>query len=225
MQREHTAPRRVTVRPSITAWACAVSLLAPLAGCMTVSMNPAYPPDWSSLSMQRTGPCPSIAGRYLNQGQLYLEGPGCSWSPNSQTGWDCSLLLTRNLGVEGDGSIVSLTQPDGDTLTVAVPDEEGTRQDTHVLHRGAEFQCDADSLYFSDAQSMVPGGMMTALGILTLTGGVEMHSRAFVRNEAGELVMTVRQRMAAYHLVFGFSGSGTNYVRWPPAPEPGRESP
>jgi hypothetical protein len=32
------------------------------------------------------------------------------------------------------------------------------------------------------------------------------------------VVMTVRQRMTGYHLLFGWYGTTTNHVRWLPAP-------
>jgi hypothetical protein len=82
------------------------------------------------------------------------------------------------------------------------------------LRRGRDFQCDAESLYLSDTRSMLGNPGMTALGILMLSGGANHHTRAFARNTAGELVMTVRQRMVGYHLVVGMSGTMTNHVRW-----------
>ncbi|HSB25829.1 MAG TPA: hypothetical protein VLE94_22240 [Burkholderiaceae bacterium] len=190
--------------------------MAPLAGCMTVSLNPPYPPDWPAPVADRVGVCPSISGRYVNLGQMHLEaGASCEGTDRPEDGlWDCSVLLTSNLGLPVSGPVAALAQPDADTLTVSVTGDDRVPREVRQLRRGRDFQCDAESLFFSDTRSMLGSPGMTALGIVMLSGGINHHSRAFARNAAGELVMTVRQRTTGYHLLFGWSGTTTNHVRW-----------
>jgi hypothetical protein len=197
-------------------------LALPLAGCLAMSLDPPYPVDWAAPANERVGACPSIAGRYLNAGRMHLEA-GASCEPRAaddRTGkglWECSLKLSDNLDVAIGGPTVALSQPDEDTLEVAVDDEHGVRIGERRLRRGQDYQCDHESLFFSGTGSALGGPGSTALGVLFLSGGVNHHSRAFVRNAAGELVMSVRQRTVIYHRVFGASNTTTNHVRWRPA--------
>ncbi len=201
--------------------------LAPLpllVGCMVLTSNPDYPSEWAPHAAARVDGCPRIAGRYLNDGELHVTS-GATCMPQSQMpkgseagSWDCRQQLVANLGLTGEAAVVELKQPDEQTLEVALQDGAGNTLATHRLQRGHGFHCDADSLFFSGTRSMLGGPGLTAVGILFLSGGVNNHSRAFSATTDGTLVMTVRERWAMYHLVFGAAHSSTSYVRWPVAP-------
>lgn len=202
----------------------AASLLtAMLGGCVVLSRNPDFPPEWAPRSSDRIGGCPRLAGRYVNEGELYVtSAAGCiprqRLAPGSEAGsWDCSRALVSNLGLHGDASVLELRQPDDLTLEVALLDASGATLATHRLRLGHDYRCDADSLYFSGTRSMLGGPGMTAAGILFLSGGVTNHSRAFTGADGGSLVMTVRERMAMYHVIFGAVSTTTSHVRWPAA--------
>lgn len=214
-------PRRMApLRIRIMATALLASLLG---GCMVVSRNPEFPPEWGPVSTERVGSCPRIAGRYLGEGELYLTSatsciPRERLAPGSEAGsWDCSRALPTNLGIQGTASVIDLKQPDEQTLEVTLHDAVGAALATHRLRLGHDYRCDADSLFFSGTRSILGGPGMTAAGILFLSGGVTNHSRAFSGAAGGSLVMTVRERMAMYHMVFGAVSTTTSHVRWPAA--------
>jgi hypothetical protein len=225
--------RGMTRSPTQTALrALVVSALGvPLAGCIVMSRNPEFPPEWAPTSTARIGSCPLIAGRYFNDGELYVTSaasciPRQELAPGSEAGsWDCSRALVANLGLVGEAAALELRQPDEQTLDVALQDAAGATLRTQRLRLGHDFRCDTDSLYFSGTRSMHGGPGMTALGILFISGGVTNHSRAFGAAAGGTLVMTVRERMAFYHLIFGAVGTSTSYVRWPSAPAAAASAP
>jgi len=74
---------------------------------------------------------------------------------------------------------------------------------------GKDYQCDADSLYFSSSGSTFEAR--------ALSGAVLKHKRAFVRDAKGELVMKVREDVNAVIVFLGVVKSDTSYVRWLPA--------
>jgi hypothetical protein len=84
------------------------------------------------------------------------------------------------------------------------------------LHLGKEYQCKSGSLIFSATKSLYGGYGGTTLGILTLTGGILNHSRTFLRDSEGGLVMTVREKSIGYAIIWGAANSATSYVRWLP---------
>lgn len=179
-----------------------------------MNSNPNYPSEWGTVVPDRLGACPLIAGTYFNKGELAIEtGMGCANDAISED-HNCSLRLSANLNSNMTAPAIRLTQPDGDTLEMIEVLEDQRVANKLVLRRGKDFQCDKESLYWSDTQSSLGGAGMTAVGILFLTGGAERQSRAFFRTVDGDLVMTVRVRKALYHIIFGISGSTTGYVRW-----------
>jgi hypothetical protein len=184
-------------------------------GCIPIMNNPPYPIDWSPAALERVGSCPAIAGTYVNQGSLYIEaGIGCS-TPRRDGRWSCDLELAPNLGIAGSAVTVEITQPDAQTMNVRLLDENATAQHVATLLLGKDYQCDADTLYFSSAGSMVEAR--------ALSGAVFNHKRAFVRDAKGELVMKVRDDTTALMIFIGIVKSDTSYVRWIPAlvAEPG----
>jgi hypothetical protein len=184
-------------------------------GCIPVMNNPPYPIEWSPAALERVGSCPSIAGTYANQGKLYIEaGITCS-SPRREGRWSCDLELAPNLGIAGSAVTVEITQPDAQTMNVRLLGENATAQHVATLLLGKDYQCDADTLYFSSAGSMVEAR--------ALSGAVFNHKRAFVRDAKGELVMKVRDDTTALMIFIGIVKSDTSYVRWIPAlvAEPG----
>lgn len=195
-----------------------------LTGCMVLNSNPDYPSEWAPHATARVDGCPRIVGRYLNEGEMHVTSgavcmPQSEMAKGSEAGsWDCRRQLVANLGLSGEASVVELTQPDGQTLEVALQDSTGAITATHRLRRGQAFHCDADSLFFSGTRSMHGGPGMTAAGILFLSGGINNHSRAFMSTTDGTLVMTVRERWVMYHVLIGAASSSTSYVRWPAAP-------
>lgn len=209
----------------------ALGLPALLAGCMVLSSNPGYPSEWAPPSAQRLDGCPLIAGRYVNDGQMHVTS-GAACMPQSRMAkgaeagsWDCRRELVANLGLAGEATVIELKQPDEQTLEVALQDAAGATLASKRLRRGHDFHCDADSLFFSGTRSILGGPGMTAAGILFLSGGVTNHSRALRAAADGALVMTVRERMAMYHLVFGAVDTSTSYVRWPNAPAAAASAP
>ena len=219
-------PVRIALRVTAT-----LGLSALLAGCMVMSRNPEFPAEWAPASTARIGGCPLIAGRYLDDGELYVASaasciPQQRLAPGSEAGsWDCSLALVANLGLAGEVEAVELRQPDEQTLDVTLQNAGGATLGSRRLRLGHDFRCDADSLYISGTRSMLGGPGMTAAGILFLSGGVTHHTRAFAAASGGALVMTVRERMAMYHVVFGAVGTSTSYVRWPSAPAAAASAP
>ncbi len=178
-------------------------------GCIPIMNNPPYPIEWSPAALERVGSCPAIGGAYANQGSLYIEaGIGCS-TPRRDGRWTCDLELAPNLGVAGSAVAVEIAQPDAQTMSVRLLDENAAAQHVATLHLGKDYQCDADSLYFSSTGSVVEAR--------ALSGAAFNHKRAFVRDAKGELVMKVRDDTTALMLFIGIVKSDTSYVRWMPA--------
>lgn len=207
---------------SRTSFLLLASLAIPLlAGCV-VARNPSYPAEWAAPDTQRIGNCPAIAGLYTGTGSMALDsGVECSTPRTAKTGeWQCSVDLAANLGLPDSGSApVELRQSNGTTLEIIVgPGKQAT---TAILQEGKDFSCDADSLYFSGTENAFGSKMLSAAGLLVLTGGVTNHTRAFARSRDGELVMTVRGRMLFFYLGFPIAMSGTSHVRWVPVARAG----
>lgn len=193
---------------------CLIMLITQLASCIVNNFNPDYPREWGAAIPDRIGICPIINGTYSNKGELAIEtGSACAEgaiSPNES----CSLLISANFDQGLSAPIISLEQPDAETLEIAGIQQGNIATNKQVLHRGKDFQCDNDSLFVSDTKSLLGGPGMTAVGILFLSGGVNHYSRAFSRTVDGDLVMTARTRETLYHMIFGATVSATSYVRW-----------
>lgn len=196
-----------------------------LAGCLVKSVNPEYPQEWSRPAANRVGSCPGIAGSYKGAGEANIAFQGVCGSPNSRypaskNEWSCSQDLGQNLGInhyQGVSSIVEIRQPDEKSLLVKITYEaDAAPVEERTLLLGSDYNCDNEGLYFSSTGSVMGNPAATAVGAIVLKGGVTSHTRTFFRNSSGELAMTVKSRSAGWNILFGFSATGTSYVRWLP---------
>jgi hypothetical protein len=179
-----------------------------VAGCIPIMNNPPYPIEWPAPAPDRIGSCPVISGTYANQGNLYIEA-GIACPPRTAGQWSCDLQLAPNFGIDLPAASVQITQPDAETLNVELLAEGRIARQTQALHLGKDYQCDANSLYFSSTGSM--------LEVRALSGFTLQLKRAFVRDSKGGLVMTVREDSQALFVFIGVLKSDTSHVRWIPA--------
>ncbi len=181
-----------------------------MAGCIPIINKPSYPVEWPSAATERIGACPAITGKYVNHGQLYIEAGIKCPPPSALEGrWSCDLELGPNLGIASPAVTVEIAQPDAETMNVQMLDRDGVAREMRTLHLNEEYQCDAETLYFSATGSAVMGK--------ALSGALLQHRRAFVRDTKGELVMTVRDDIEALMAFIGILKSDVSYVRWTPA--------
>jgi hypothetical protein len=179
-------------------------------GCVPIINKPAYPIEWVAATFKRIGTCPAIEGTYVNQGKLYIEaGIRCDLGRGYEGRWSCDLQLAPNLGIAVPAVNVQIAQPDAETMSVGLLNEGGILLESHSLHLGKDYQCNAEGLYFSSSGSMMEGR--------ALSGAMFHLSRAFVRDIRSGLVMTVREDTSALVVFLGVVKSDTSYVRWMPA--------
>jgi hypothetical protein len=178
--------------------------------CIPVINKPSYPVEWPPASSERIGACPVIAGTYAGKGSLYIEaGIRCPRPRDREGWWNCDLQLAPNLGIGSPAVMVEIAQPDAEAINVRLLDDTGAAQETRTLHLNKEYQCDAESLYFTSTGSSAE--------IRALSGAAFQHRREFSRDAKGELVMTVRDDMQALIVFIGMVRSEISYVRWMPA--------
>jgi hypothetical protein len=178
--------------------------------CVPIIYKPTYPDEWPPASSERIGACPVIAGAYASNGSLYIEaGIRCPHPQAREGWWSCDLQLAPNLGIVSPAVTVEIAQPDAETMNVRLLDETGATQEMRTLHLNKEYQCDAESLYFTSTSSSAE--------IRALSGAQFQHRREFSRDAKGELVMTVRDDMQALVVFIGIVRSEISYVRWMPA--------
>lgn len=189
-----------------------------LSGCFARHTNPDYPSNWPPPEQNRTGSCPSIAGLYRNIGEFGFSGVECNSTARYSFGrdhgeWNCKNELVPNLGLSGQAETVEIDQPDENSLKIRLRDSSGNIVNTHTLRRGWTYSCDEGVLSFSET-APIGGWKMLPIWMLTLHGSGSSHTRSFVRDRNGALVMTVRESNAAFSFYFAVSASGTGYVRW-----------
>lgn len=200
--------------------ALTVLMVVVLSGCFSRQVDPGYPSDWSPPEQKMVGSCPSIGGVYRNLGELGASGVECGGTARYGLGrdhgeWNCSPRLLRNLGIVGQAETVEIEQADENSLKIKYRDINGGLQGTEVLRRGWIYSCDNGILAFSETAPL-GGWAMMPIWILSLHGGGSSHTRSFVRDRNGALVMTVRENNAAFSVFFFVSASGTGYIRWLP---------
>lgn len=189
-----------------------------LSGCFARNTNPDYPSNWTPPEQNRIGSCPSVAGIYRNIGEFGSSGVECGSTARYVFGrdhgeWNCKIELVPNLGITGQAETVEIEQPDENSLKISLRDSSGNIANTHNLRRGWTYSCEAGVLSFSETAPL-GGWKMAPIWMLTLHGGGSSHTRSFVRDRNGALVMTVRESNAAFSFYFAVSASGTGYVRW-----------
>lgn len=188
-------------------------------GCITRSVNPGYPKDWPPPAPDRVGTCPDLSGTYRNTGELYIEsGIVCDRqhiAPGAEAGfWDCRLELAPNLGIDKSADAVELRHPDPASLELTLLDVHGKRVESRTLKLEKDYQCETDGLNFSFTRSLLGNPTSTVIGAVMLIGGVLNHSRTFLRDSEGNLLMIAREQSVAWGIVIGGTGSATSYVRW-----------
>jgi hypothetical protein len=192
-----------------------------LSGCFSRNTHPDYPSNWTPLEQNRIGSCPSIAGLYRNIGEFGSSGVECGSTARYGFGrdhgeWNCKNELVPNLGISGQAETVEIGQPDENSLKISLRDSSGNVVATHIFSRGWTYSCDAGVLSFSETAPL-GGWKMAPIWMLSLHGGGSSHTRSFIRDRDGALVMTVRESNAVITFYLVATASGTGYVRWPRA--------
>lgn len=230
--------------------ACHVAFIAvPLsltAGCF--SGHATYPEGWSTAAAQRgtqagatagavSTACPSLEGRYSNDGQLAPSTPKqlCAGAVSRTYryigDWLCETTLASNIaGLDASSfDTVVLRQPDPDTLQVVSSDGAVVLKELH--HSKGDFDCKDEGLVrrliapvasFGD-ETDAPlvtdtiNAFRAAMGVFMASAGVQTLTRTFTRATDGSLVMTVERATHGLMVGLPYDYDYSTYVTWPPA--------
>src|SRR5215469_3457284 len=183
----------MTAKPNTRFWSLGLSLA--LSGCVYSSTIVPYPHEWQSADGVRIGECPDLGGPYRENGDKYIESGVICAAPGDiklMRQWNCSLSLPENLAGRVTASNSWEIHQIGEILTLTPVDESGSRGESIDLVKRKDFECVAGSLVTHHGGSMLGGPLVTAVGVLLLSGGHNSLQRSFTRNRAGELVMQIR---------------------------------
>jgi hypothetical protein len=204
-----------------------------LGGCVSRTYTAAYPHEWSPAALVREGECPTLAGRYVNAGEMAPDTPQdlCTGSRHNRYRgeWRCETALSMNVGDLRSGDWVELRQPDTDTLAIVSSDPA---VDSRILHRShGDYSCGGQGLErrlhvseasLGDDRDQVSAGMtgfnaVNAVGAAVVglgTGGVRTLIRSFRPAEDGALVMAVTRSESGTVLLIPLHEKADTFVRW-----------